>query len=80
MLAKATVLFLWAFGIGSLFVDFSGVWNTVGYWTLGFLVVSHIAETLFFIKRMKKRPEPLLPNVISSLVFGIIHNRRYLEK
>ena len=80
MLLKAIVILIWVFGFSSLFVDYPGVWNTVGHWTLGFMVISHIAEMLFFFKKIKADSAPFGPTLLSSLVYGIVHNRRYLNK
>ena len=78
MIAKIIILAIWAFGLVNLIVTYPGIWETIAYWTLGLLLISHIAETLFVFKRIKAAPEPFLPNLISSLAFGHLHNRRYM--
>ncbi len=80
MVLKLAVIALWLVGFGSVFVDYPGVWHTVGHWLLVFLVVSHFAEVLIFYKKIKADPEPFGPTLLSSFVYGIVHNRRYLKK
>lgn len=72
------VLAVWCFGLGNLFVGYVGIWGTIASWVLGLLIVSHVAETLFVLNRIKQSPEPLWRNVIKSLVFGHAFNRRFL--
>ncbi|MDO6456308.1 DUF1145 domain-containing protein [Celeribacter halophilus] len=77
MPARILILALWAFSLGGLFVGYPGVLGTVAIWVFGLLVVSHVAETLFVLGRIRQAPEPFLPSLIKSLVFGHLHNRQY---
>lgn len=78
MLINAAVLVIWAFGLGNIAVAYPGVWGAIAVWTLGILVVSHTAETLFVRKGIKAAKTPFWSTVLASLVFGHAHNRRYL--
>lgn len=78
MPARLFILALWAFGIGGLLVGYPGIVGTVALWVLGLLIVSHIVETLFVWRRMRQAPEPFLPNLVKSFIFGHLHNKRYM--
>ncbi len=71
-------LALWAFGLGNLVLSYPGTVGTVAAWVLGLLIVAHVAETLFVLKRIRQSQEPFWPNLFKSLVFGYFHIRRYL--
>ena len=71
-------LALWAFGLGDLVFGYPGILGTVAAWVLGILIVAHIAETLFVLRRIRRSTEPFWPNLLKSFVFGYFHIRRYL--
>ena len=79
LIAKALVLGVWFFGLGNLIFIYPSYWSTMATWTLGSLAGIHIAETMYFLGQIKAAPEPIWQNLFSSMVFGLVHNRRYLN-
>lgn len=79
LFAKVGVLGAWIFCLGNLFFSYPGAWGTTAFWALGILIVSHIAETMFVLKKIKASPDPFLPNLIASFIFGHAHNHRYFK-
>lgn len=78
MFAKLIIVIAWLFAIGHFFFPYTGLAGTIATWLFWILVISHLAETLFVFKRIKADSEPLLPSLISSFVFGHLHNKKYM--
>ena len=74
LLAKASVLALWAFGIACFFLDPTlGGWVPLGRYMAGALLAAHALELLVYVPKLMKANERVGAHLAPLMIYGGFH-------